>query len=118
MNARYQCGCSCGWTRTATDRHGLILQDDDETTAEGSQIAGEGERFGPEWIEPASLAPRPRPVPAAPRTCAAVAVACLGVAAAGPAPVVVGLALILLLAVPWGLAIAHRLASRAGSASE
>ena len=31
------------------DRHGLILRDDDETTAEGSQIAGEGERFGPEW---------------------------------------------------------------------
>jgi hypothetical protein len=32
-----------------TDRHRLILRDDDETAAEGPQIAGEGGRFGPEW---------------------------------------------------------------------
>jgi hypothetical protein len=52
------------------------------------------------------------------RTCAAVAVTCLGVAAARPAPLVIGLALILLLAIPWGLAVAHGLASRAGSGTE
>jgi len=52
------------------------------------------------------------------RTCAAVAVACLGVAAARPAPLLLGLALVLLLAIPWGLAVRHRLASRAGSATE
>jgi low temperature requirement protein LtrA len=50
------------------------------------------------------------------RTCAAVAVACLGVAAARPAPLALGPALVLLLAIPWGLAVTHRLASRAGSA--
>jgi hypothetical protein len=52
------------------------------------------------------------------RTCAAVAVACLGVGAARPAPLFLGLALVLLLAIPWGLAIAHRLANRAGSPTE
>jgi low temperature requirement protein LtrA len=52
------------------------------------------------------------------RTCAAVAVACLGVAAVRPAPLALGPALVLLLAIPWGLAVAHRLASRAGSAPE
>jgi len=52
------------------------------------------------------------------RTCAAVAVACLGVAAARPAPLALGPALVLLLAIPWGLAVTHRLASRAGSATE
>src|SRR5215467_10820608 len=45
------------------------------------------------------------------RTCAAVAVACLGVGAARPAPLLLGLALVLLLAIPWGLAVAHRLAN-------
>src|SRR5229473_1504439 len=52
------------------------------------------------------------------RTCAAVAVACLGVAAARPAPLALGPALVLLLAIPWGLAVTHRLASRPGSATE
>src|SRR5262249_3118054 len=52
------------------------------------------------------------------RTCAAVAVACLGVGAARPAPLLLGLALVLLLAIPWGLAVAHRLANAAGSPIE
>jgi low temperature requirement protein LtrA len=52
------------------------------------------------------------------RTCAAVAVACLGVAAARPAPLALGSALVLLLAIPWGLAVTRRLASRPGSATE
>jgi low temperature requirement protein LtrA len=52
------------------------------------------------------------------RTCAAVGVACLGVAAARPAPLLLGLALVLLLAIPWGLAVMHRLASPAGTATE
>jgi low temperature requirement protein LtrA len=48
------------------------------------------------------------------RTCAAVALACLGAAAARPAPLLLGLALVLLLSIPWALAVAHFLASRAG----
>jgi hypothetical protein len=44
-------------------------------------------------------------------TCAAVAVACLAVGAARPAPLILGLALVLLLSIPWGLAVARRLAS-------
>jgi low temperature requirement protein LtrA len=49
------------------------------------------------------------------RTCAAAAVACLGVGAARPAPLILGLALVLLLSIPWGFAVAHRLASEADS---
>jgi low temperature requirement protein LtrA len=45
------------------------------------------------------------------RACAAVAVACLGVAAVRPAPLVLGVALVLLLSIPWGFAVARRLAS-------
>ena len=45
------------------------------------------------------------------RICAVVAVACLGVGAARPAPLLLGLALVLLLGVPWGFAVARRLAS-------
>ncbi len=52
------------------------------------------------------------------RTCAAVAVACLGVGAARPAPLLLGLALVLLLSIPWGLAVAHRLANAADSPIE
>jgi low temperature requirement protein LtrA len=52
------------------------------------------------------------------RTCAAVAVACLGVGAARPAPVILGLALVLLLGIPWGFAVAHRLANAADSPIE
>jgi hypothetical protein len=44
-----------------------------------------------------------------------VAVACAGVGAARPAPLVLGLALVLLLSIPWGFAVARRLASPADS---
>ena len=47
------------------------------------------------------------------RACAAVAAACLGVAAARPAPLILCLALVVLLAIPWTLAVAHRLADEA-----
>ncbi len=47
------------------------------------------------------------------RTCAAAAVACLGVGGARPAPLILGLALVLLLGIPWGLAVAYRLANGA-----
>jgi low temperature requirement protein LtrA len=47
------------------------------------------------------------------RTCAATALACLGVAAARPEPLFLGLALVLLLGIPWGFAVAHRLAEPA-----
>ena len=50
------------------------------------------------------------------RTCAAVAVACLGLGAARPAPLLLGLALVVLLSIPWALAVAYRLANRAGPA--
>jgi hypothetical protein len=49
------------------------------------------------------------------RTCAAVAVACLGVGAARPTPLLLGLALVVLLSIPWGLAVAYRLANGANS---
>jgi low temperature requirement protein LtrA len=49
------------------------------------------------------------------RACAAVAVACLGVGAARPAPLVLGLVLIALLSIPWGVAVARRLAEQADS---
>lgn len=49
------------------------------------------------------------------QTCAAVAVACIGLGATRPAPLVLGLALILLLSIPWGYAVARRLANPAGS---
>jgi low temperature requirement protein LtrA len=52
------------------------------------------------------------------RTCAVVAVACLGVGAARPAPLFLGFALVVLLSIPWALAVAHRLASRAGRPAE
>jgi len=51
------------------------------------------------------------------RTCAAVAAACLGVGAARPAPLFLGLALVVLLAIPWVLAVAHRLAHGTGTAT-
>jgi len=44
------------------------------------------------------------------RVGAAVAVACLVLGAARPAPLVLGLALVLLLSIPWGLAVARKLA--------
>jgi hypothetical protein len=43
-------------------------------------------------------------------TCGAVAAVCLGVAAARPAPLLLCLALIVLLAIPWALAVGHRVA--------
>ncbi|HWG62216.1 MAG TPA: hypothetical protein VG253_10935 [Streptosporangiaceae bacterium] len=47
-----------------------------------------------------------------------MAVACFDVAAARPAPLALGSALVALLAIPWGLAVTRRVASRAGSAVE
>jgi len=44
------------------------------------------------------------------RTCGAGAVTCLGLGAARPTPLILALALVLLLAIPWGLAVARRLA--------
>ena len=44
------------------------------------------------------------------RTSGVAAVACLGVGAARPTPLVLGLALVLLLSIPWGFAVARRLA--------
>jgi len=52
------------------------------------------------------------------RASAVVAVACLGLAAARPPPLFLGLALVLLLSIPWGLAVARRLASPADSPAE
>jgi len=49
------------------------------------------------------------------RTCAAVAVACLGLGAAQPPPLLLALALVVLLGIPWGLAVARRLANPADS---
>jgi hypothetical protein len=49
---------------------------------------------------------------------ACLAVACLVPGGARPAPLVLGLALVVLLSIPWGLAVAHRLANRADSAIE
>jgi low temperature requirement protein LtrA len=48
------------------------------------------------------------------RTCAVVAVACVGIGAARPAPLLLGLTLVVLLSIPWGLAVARRLADPAG----
>ena len=44
------------------------------------------------------------------RECLAVAAACLVLAATHPAPLILGLILVLLLSIPWGLAVARRLA--------
>jgi hypothetical protein len=44
-----------------------------------------------------------------------VAVACLVIGAARPAPLVLGLALVLLLSIPWGLAVARKLANATDS---
>jgi low temperature requirement protein LtrA len=51
-------------------------------------------------------------------TCAGMAVACLGVGAARSAPLILGLALVLLLSIPWGLAVARRLANPADSPTQ
>ena len=45
------------------------------------------------------------------RTCAGVAVVCLALGTVRPPPLVLGLALVLLLSIPWGFAVARRLAS-------
>jgi low temperature requirement protein LtrA len=47
------------------------------------------------------------------RTSAVAAGACLGVGATRPPPLVLGLALVLLLSIPWGFAVARRLAGGA-----
>ena len=51
-------------------------------------------------------------------TCAGAAVACAGLGAARPAPLVLGLVLVLLLTIPWGYAVARRLANPAGSPTQ
>jgi hypothetical protein len=84
---------------------------------EGGQDGFEGRGGGP-WQRDGWCKPGPATASCTGRTCDAVALACLGVAAARPAPLVLYLALILLLAIPGDLAVAHRLASRAGSATE
>jgi uncharacterized membrane protein (UPF0136 family) len=48
------------------------------------------------------------------RTCAAVAVACLGLGAARPEPLLLAVVLVVLLSIPWGLALARRLAASEG----
>jgi uncharacterized membrane protein YdjX (TVP38/TMEM64 family) len=45
------------------------------------------------------------------RTCVAMAVLCVGVGALRPAPLVLGLALVLLFGIPWGVAVANRVAN-------
>ena len=45
------------------------------------------------------------------RTCTASAVACLGLGAARPAPLPLALGLVVPLSIPWGLAVARRLAN-------
>jgi hypothetical protein len=47
-------------------------------------------------------------------TCIGSAVACLGLAAVRPTPLLLALGLILLLSIPWGYAVARRLAGAAG----
>jgi low temperature requirement protein LtrA len=50
-------------------------------------------------------------------TSIAAAVACLGLGAARPAPLLAAIALVVLLSIPWGVAVAHRLASETESAA-
>jgi low temperature requirement protein LtrA len=52
------------------------------------------------------------------RITAVMAVACLVLGAARPAPLVLGLGLVLLLSIPWGYAVAHRLANPADLPAE
>jgi low temperature requirement protein LtrA len=52
------------------------------------------------------------------RAGAAVAVACLVLGAARPAPLVLGLALVVLLSIPWGLAVARKLAGATDSSAQ
>ena len=52
------------------------------------------------------------------RTCTGSAVACLGLGAARPAPLLLALGLVLLLSIPWGYAVARRLASGADSPAQ
>jgi len=49
---------------------------------------------------------------------ASARIPCLGVGAARPTPFVLGLALVVLLGIPWGLAVAYRLANEADSPAE
>ena len=44
------------------------------------------------------------------RTCAVAAAGCLAVGAVQPAPLILGVALVILLSIPWGFAVARRLA--------
>ncbi len=51
------------------------------------------------------------------RICAAVAAACLGLGVVRPTPLILGLALVVLFAIPWGYAVARRLASETDSSA-
>ena len=50
-------------------------------------------------------------------TCTASAVACVGLGAARPAPLLLALGLVLLLSIPWGYAVARRLAGGTDSSA-
>jgi low temperature requirement protein LtrA len=52
------------------------------------------------------------------RTCTASAVACLGLGAARPAPLLLALGLVFLLSIPWGYAVARRLANGTDSPTQ
>ena len=52
------------------------------------------------------------------RICAVVAAACLVLAAIQPRPLILGLVLVLLLSIPWGFAVAHRLAQESPEAGD
>jgi low temperature requirement protein LtrA len=52
------------------------------------------------------------------RTCTASAVACLGLGAARPAPLLLALGLVFLLSIPWGYAVARRLANETDSSTQ
>ncbi|WP_345353796.1 low temperature requirement protein A [Actinoallomurus liliacearum] len=52
------------------------------------------------------------------RICVVAAVVCVGVGAARLAPLVLGLVLVLVLGVPWGFAVAYRLAHEEESAAD
>jgi low temperature requirement protein LtrA len=60
----------------------------------------------------------PGPYRSIARVGAAVAVACLVLGAARPAPLILGLGLVVLLSIPWGLAVARKLADATDRGSD
>jgi len=51
-------------------------------------------------------------------TCTASAVGCLGLGAVRPAPLLLALGLVVLLSIPWGYAVARRLADGTDSPAQ